>query len=74
MIFFFFVATVPDKEVSYERQICGLGFQNINKPHRLKILIIWVEPAINDAKSPPFVFTPPKCALKIRAGFFIAIC
>ena len=57
---FFLVATVPDKEGSYERQICGSGVQNINKPHRLKILIIWVEPAVNDAKSVRFVSTHPK--------------
>lgn len=59
--FFFFmcVAAVPDKEVSMSVRSVDWDFQNINKLHRLKILIIRVEPAVNDAESVPFVFTPP---------------
>lgn len=63
------MATVPDKEVSYERQICGLGFQNINKPHRLKILIIWVEPAVNDAVTDAFCFHSPQMCVKDTCRF-----
>lgn len=45
----------------YEHQIDGLGLQNINKPPRLKILIIWVEPAINGAESVFFVSHTQMC-------------
>ena len=57
--FFFFFCHHSWQESQYACQICGVGLQNINKPYRMKILIFQVEPAVNDAKYVPFVFTRP---------------
>lgn len=59
--FFPFCVYCTCHRYQYEHQIDGLGLQNINKPPRLKILIIWVEPAINGAESVFFVSHTQMC-------------